>query len=236
MLRVEQLTVYYGESRILKEVHLEVPDGAVTCLMGRNGVGKTTLLNTIMGLVRPRSGNIFWNQKDITPWAPYERARSGIGYVPQGRGIFPYLTVYENILIGLETVKEKDLSAPEALEDVLSLFPQLKEKGMLSRPAGALSGGQQQILAFARALVGRPRLLLLDEPTEGIQPSIVLEIENLIQSIKEQNITSILLVEQYLEFALRLADCYYVMEKGTIVSEGITNELTHEAVYDHLVV
>lgn len=231
MLTVEHLKVNYGESRVLRDVNLNVPAGQVVCLMGRNGVGKTTLLNTVMGLLRPREGKIYLAGEEITLRLPHERARAGIGYVPQGRGIFPYLTVHENILVGMEAASKRD---PVALEEVLKTFPRLKD--ILSRPAGILSGGQGQQLAIARALVGRPRLLLLDEPTEGIQPSIIDEIENLIHSIREQGNITILLVEQYLDFALRLADYYYVMEKGTIVSQGPAKELNQEVVRDYLAV
>lgn len=231
LLAVQEATVYYGESRILRHVDLEVPAGEVRCLMGRNGVGKTTLLSCIMGVIRPRVGQILLNAVDVTALPPHSRARAGIGYVPQGRGIFPHLTVYENVLVGLEATRHKDLPY---VDHVLGLFPRLK--GMLSRAAGALSGGEQQQLALARALVGRPRLLLLDEPTEGIQPSIVLEIEDLIQSIRQERRTSILLVEQYLDFALRVSDYYYVMEKGSIVSEGAVHEITAEVIQEHLAI
>ena len=201
-------------------------------LMGRNGVGKTTLLKTIMGLLRPLAGTIFFDGQEITHWSPEKRARGGIGYVPQGRDIFPYLTVKENLLLGLEAHKagrEVPIS-----EGIFELFPALKN--MLLRKGGDLSGGEQQQLAIARVLVSEPKLLLLDEPTEGIQPSIVLQIENTIRFIKEQGTISILLVEQYLEFALRLADYYYIMEKGSIVSEGITGNITEELITNHLTV
>jgi urea transport system ATP-binding protein len=201
-------------------------------LMGRNGVGKTTLLKTVMGLLRPLAGEIFFDGQEITHWAPEKRAREGIGYVPQGRDIFPYLTVEENLLLGLEAHKAgRAMAIPEGLFD---LFPALKS--MLLRKGGNLSGGEQQQLAIARVLVSEPKLLLLDEPTEGIQPSIVLQIENTIRFIKEQGTISILLVEQYLEFALRLADYYYIMEKGSIVSEGITHDISKEVIANHLTV
>jgi len=232
MLNIGQLNCSYGETTILRNINLSIPAGKVIALMGRNGVGKTTLLKTIMGLLRPLAGEIFFDGQEITNWSPEKRARGGIGYVPQGRDIFPYLTVEENLLLGLEAHKAgRGMAIPEGIFD---LFPALKS--MLLRKGGDLSGGEQQQLAIARVLVSEPKLLLLDEPTEGIQPSIVLQIENTIRFIKEQGTISILLVEQYLEFALRLADYYYIMEKGSIVSEGITNDLSKEVIVNHLTV
>lgn len=232
MLNIGQLNCSYGETTILRDINLTIPAGKVMALMGRNGVGKTTLLKTIMGLLRPLAGEIFFDGQEITNWSPEKRARGGIGYVPQGRDIFPYLTVEENLLLGLEAHKAgRGMAIPEGIFD---LFPALKS--MLLRKGGDLSGGEQQQLAIARVLVSEPKLLLLDEPTEGIQPSIVLQIENTIRFIKEQGTISILLVEQYLEFALRLADYYYIMEKGSIVSEGITNDLSKEVIVNHLTV
>ncbi len=232
MLNIGQLNCSYGETTILRNINLSIPAGKVIALMGRNGVGKTTLLKTIMGLLRPLAGEIFFDGQEITYWSPEKRARGGIGYVPQGRDIFPYLSVEENLLLGLEAHKAgRGMAIPEGIFD---LFPALKS--MLLRKGGDLSGGEQQQLAIARVLVSEPKLLLLDEPTEGIQPSIVLQIENTIRFIKEQGTISILLVEQYLEFALRLADYYYIMEKGSIVSEGITNDLSKEVIVNHLTV
>jgi len=232
MLNIGQLNCSYGETTILRDINLTIPAGKVMALMGRNGVGKTTLLKTIMGLLRPRTGKIIFDGQEITTWPTEKRARWGIGYVPQGWDIFPYLTVEENLLLGLEAHKAgRGMAIPEGIFD---LFPALKS--MLLRKGGDLSGGEQQQLAIARVLVSEPKLLLLDEPTEGIQPSIVLQIENTIRFIKEQGTISILLVEQYLEFALRLADYYYIMEKGSIVSEGITNDLSKEVIVNHLTV
>jgi urea transport system ATP-binding protein len=231
MLAVKGLNVYYGESQVLTDVTLEVPSGQVICLMGRNGVGKTTLMKTIMGVLRARSGSVFFDNRDLTRDAPHQRARAGIGYVPQGRGIFPYLSVQENLMMGLEALankKESDLS------EVYDLFPILKMMGR--RVAGTLSGGQQQQLAIARALVRRPRLLLLDEPTEGIQPSIVLEIERVIASLKESGNMSILLVEQFLDFALNIADYCYIMEKGAIVSKSPAKTLNQNVIREYLAV
>lgn len=236
MLSIRQLRCSYGETVILRDVHMEVPAGKVIALMGRNGVGKTTLLKALMGLVSVKTGNILFDGREITAWAPEKRARAGLGYVPQGREIFPYLTVEENLLIGLEAKKDRGrMTNGRAIpESIFELFPALKS--IRSRKGGNLSGGQQQQLAIARALVSEPKLLLLDEPTEGIQPSIVMQIEKTIRSIKEQRAISILLVEQYLEFALRLADYYYVMEKGSIVSEGVCDESTGEIVANHIAI
>ncbi len=232
MLNIERLCCSYGETAVLRDVNLTIPAGKVMALMGRNGVGKTTLLKAIMGLLRVRAGKIFFDGQKITHWPTEKRAREGIGYVPQGREIFPHLTVQENLLLGLEAHKAgRGRTVPEGIFD---LFPALRN--MLSRKGGNLSGGEQQQLAFARVLVSEPKLLILDEPTEGIQPSIVTQIGNTIRFIKEQGRISILLVEQYLEFALRLADYYYIMEKGSIVSEGITDKLSQEVIVNHLTV
>lgn len=231
MLKIDRLNVYYGESYILRDVSLEVPQGEVVCLMGRNGVGKTTLLKSIMGLLPASSGAIYFDGENITSQLPNQRAKRGIAYVPQGREIFAQLTVYENLLIGLQARTDKKREMPE---EIFNLFPVLKT--MLNRRGGDLSGGQQQQLAIGRALVSQPKLLLLDEPTEGIQPSIILEIEEVLQRIRQTKTTSILLVEQYLQFAKRLGDFYYIMQKGTIVSEGTTEELTEDVVKMHLTV
>jgi len=233
MLAVDQLQVYYDDSCILSDVSLDVPHDKVVCLLGRNGVGKTTLMKSIMGVVKPRRGKISLDGKEITRYAAHERARAGIAYVPQGRGIFPYLTVYENLLMGFEAAKTRQPDA-KALEEMYTLFPVLKE--MRQRVAGTLSGGQQQQLAIARALVRRPTLLLLDEPTEGIQPSIMLEIEEIILSLRKQGGMSILVVEQFLDFALAVADYFYIMETGTIVKHGAINEFNDEIAKTYLAV
>ena len=233
MLLVESLSVAYGQSRVLFDITMDVQDGQVVCLMGRNGVGKTTLLKSIMGLLKPRSGKVSFFDQNLTNWPPHKRARSGIGYVPQGRLIFPFLSVHENLLMGLES-KRNNGSSSDDIEEMYSLFPALKVNP--SKNAGTLSGGQQQQLAFARAMICRPRLLLLDEPTEGLQPSIVQEIEDLIISLRERRDTSILLVEQSLDFALSVADHCFLMEKGEIVLEGPTNSLDHNMMRDYLAV
>jgi urea transport system ATP-binding protein len=214
MLAVNAIDVCYGESRILARLNLSVGQGQVVCVMGRNGAGKTTLLKTIMGLLVPRQGTIVFDGHEITHLTPYERARLGIGYGPQGREIFPSLTVWENLVLGARRRRP----APEALDYVFSLFPALAE--MPGKRGGDLSGGQQQQLAIARALMPDPKLLLLDEPTEGIQPSIVQEIAAVLQRIKQEGTRSILLVEQYLEFARSICDRFYVMEKGAVALEG----------------
>jgi urea transport system ATP-binding protein len=235
MLKVNDLNVYYGESHILRGVDMTVHQGKMVCLIGRNGVGKTTLLKTVMGLLKPRSGSVELAGQPITTKTPDQRARLGIGYVPQGREIIPRLTVKENLILGLEALPKRDRSgkADEIPEEIFDLFPVLKT--MLSRMGGDLSGGQQQQLAIARALMGQPRLLLLDEPTEGIQPSIILEIEAAVRRIIETTGISVLLVEQHLHF-VRQADWYYAMQKGGIVASGSTSELSNEVIQRFLAV
>ncbi|QIR37657.1 urea ABC transporter ATP-binding subunit UrtE [Tolypothrix sp. PCC 7910] len=232
MLNISNLNVYYGESHILRNVDLNVPSGQMICLIGRNGVGKTTLLKSIMGLLKPRSGTIHLEGNLINSKSPDQRAKLGIGYVPQGREIIPRLTVKENLLLGLEA-RQKQVKKSEIPEEIFSLFPVLKT--MLSRMGGDLSGGQQQQLAIARALMGQPRLLVLDEPTEGIQPSIILEIEAAVRRIVETTGISVLLVEQHLHF-VRQADYYYAMQKGGIVASGSTNELSQDVIQRFLAV
>ena len=229
MLRIEQLQVSYGETQILRDVNLEVGPGQVVCLMGRNGVGKTTVLRAIMGLLPVRGGRIVFGGQDITRWSPDRRARAGLGYVPQGREIFPHLSVEENLrmaLLGCERAT--------SIDDALDLFPALKR--FLGRKGGVLSGGEQQMLAIGRALLTRPKLLMLDEPTEGIQPSIILEIEDAIRRIKTERGVTVLLVEQYLDFAERLADSYVILAKGSVVAAGATRDLKVEMVKHHLAV
>ncbi|NKB18008.1 MAG: urea ABC transporter ATP-binding subunit UrtE [Pseudanabaena sp. CRU_2_10] len=232
MLSLLGLNVYYGESHILRNVDLNVFPGEMVCLIGRNGVGKTTLLKTAIGLLKPRSGAVNLMGDSILLKSPDRRARMGIGYVPQGREIIPKLTVKENLLLGLETGRTKGRET-EMLEQAFDLFPVLKS--MLSRLGGDLSGGQQQQLAIARALMGRPQLLLLDEPTEGIQPSIVAEIEASVRRIVETTGISVLLVEQHLHF-VRQADRYYAMQKGAIVASGNTENLSNDIIQQFLAV
>ena len=232
MLEVSNLNVFYGESHILRNVDMKVFPGKMVCLIGRNGVGKTTLLKSVMGLLKPRDGSIDLAGQPITTKTPDQRARMGIGYVPQGREIIPRLTVRENLLLGLEALPQRPKHAT-ILDEVFDLFPVLAT--MLGRQGGDLSGGQQQQLAIARALVGQPHLLVLDEPTEGIQPSIILEIEAAVRRIVETTGISVLLVEQHLHF-VRQADWYYAMQKGGIVAAGPTTELSNEVVQRFLAV
>jgi urea transport system ATP-binding protein len=222
ILSVQDLEVAYGPTQVIFGVSLEVPEGGLCCLMGRNGVGKSTLLQTIVGLQPAKAGTISMSWKDITKRAPYDRVKEGIAYVPQGREAFPYLSVFENLRVVSEASAK---SGPEVIEQALERFPRLRK--ILDRPAGFLSGGEAQQLAIARALVTRPRLLLLDEPTEGIQPSIILEIEDAIAELKADGM-SILLVEQYVDFAMRLADTYAVMDVGRIVASGPTATFERE--------
>ena len=236
MLEIRDLNVAYGESQVLWDVSLDVPAGGVVCLMGRNGLGKTSLLKSIMGLLPARSGRVVFNGVDFARLRPEQRAASGIGYVPQGREIFPNLTVAENLRIGFlgrPASAGNGRTTQADIEQVFDLFPRLKE--LLSRKGGVLSGGEQQQLAIARVLLARPKLLLMDEPTEGIQPNVIIQIEDAIQRIKERGI-AVLLVEQYLEFAWRLASSYAIMRKGAIVSRGSTSELRHDVVRQHLTV
>ncbi|CAM3514572.1 urea ABC transporter ATP-binding subunit UrtE [Paenibacillus lupini] len=232
MLAVQQLEAGYGESVILRNVTLRVEPGQVVCLLGRNGVGKTTLMKSIMGLLKARKGTVAYNGRELTKAAPGRRAKSGIGYVPQGREIFGQLTVYENILVGLEASRDNKLqSIPE---EAIAKFPVLPT--MYTRRGGDLSGGQQQQLAFARALASKPDLLLLDEPCEGIQPSIVDDIRDVIRSIKADGKTSILLVEQSLDFVKSVGDYFYVLEKGAIAWEGGLEALSDEVIKKYLTV
>ncbi|MBD2624422.1 urea ABC transporter ATP-binding subunit UrtE [Microcystis flos-aquae FACHB-1344] len=232
MLHISDLNVYYGESHILRDVDLNINAGEMVCLIGRNGVGKTTLLKTLMGILKPRAGVINYEQENLINKTSDQRARLGLGYVPQGRDIIPRLTVKENLILGLEALptKRKNATIPE---EIFDLFPDLKT--MLSRMGGDLSGGQQQQLAIARALVGEPKLLILDEPTEGIQPSIILEIEAAVRRIVASKGIAVLLVEQHLHF-VRQADRYYAMQKGGIVASGFTSELSQEVIQRFLAV
>jgi urea transport system ATP-binding protein len=224
MLKIDHVDQYYGGSHILRDVSVEIAPGKVTALLGRNGVGKTTLLRTIMGLVPAARGSLTFEGKDITRAPSHRRVRAGIGYVPQGREIFPRLTVRENLLMGL-AAKPGMLGLPGG---ALSTFPVLE--GMLSRRGGDLSGGQQQQLAIARALAAGPKLLILDEPTEGIQPSIIKDIERVIRALASTGQMAILLVEQYYDFARSLSDHYLVMERGEIVGRGAGADMERDGV------
>ena len=229
MLAVEGLDAGYGGSQILWHVGLGVSSGQVVCFMGRNGVGKTTLLKTIMGLLPARGGSVTLDGVDVTRWSADRRARAGIGYVPQGREIFPHLTVEENLRVSL-----LGCGRARDLDEALALFPALTR--LLGRKGGVLSGGEQQMLAIGRALLTKPKLLMFDEPTEGIQPSIVVEIEEAIRRIRTELGLAVLLVEQYLDFAERLADAYVIMAKGAVVAGGPTAQLRLETVRHHLAV
>lgn len=231
MLQVSKLNQAYGESHILWDVTFQVPAGACLCLMGRNGVGKTTLLKAIMGLLPIRDGSINFNNQEFAGRPPETRVRSGIAYVPQGREIFPQLTVEENLRIGLGARADKGRDIPP---EIFTWFPVLQQ--MLARRGGDLSGGQQQQLAIGRALVTNPQLLILDEPTEGIQPNIVHEIGDIIQRLNRERKLTVLLVEQKLPFARRLADSFAIMEKGAIVATGNITKLTDQVIRQHLAV
>ena len=215
MLRVENLDLYYGASQALYQINMEAAPGEVTCVLGRNGVGKTSLLRALAGQQNAKAGKMIWKGREINKLSPYDRAKNGIAYVPQGREIFSQLTVFENLKTGFAALPRHMRIIPQ---EIYSLFPVLKD--MLNRRGGDLSGGQQQQLAIARALVTRPKLLMLDEPTEGIQPSIIKDIQNVIARLRDQGEMAIVLVEQYLDFAYELADRYAVMERGSVVLSG----------------
>ena len=227
LLEITSLNTYYGESHILRDVDLSVKAGEMVCLIGRNGVGKTTLLKSLIGLLRPRSGEILFEGSGLNRQAPHQRARAGIAYVPQGREIIPQLTVEENLMLGREALPG-GLARNRSIDPIVyDLFPILKE--FLPRKGGDLSGGQQQQLAIARALLGKPKLLLLDEPTEGIQPNIVQDIEAAVRRIIAETGIGVLLVEQHLHF-VRQADRYYAMQRGGIVASGPTSDLSQSVV------
>ena len=233
LLQVSNLNVYYGESHILRNVDLTIHEGKMVCLIGRNGVGKTTFLKTVIGLLQQRSGTIHYQDGQLSTQPPYKRARAGIGYVSQGRDIIPQVTVKDNLLLGMEALPgglEKNRHIDPLIFD---LFPILEK--FLKRKGGDLSGGQQQQLAIARALLGKPKLLLLDEPTEWIQPSIILDIEHAVQRIMKETGISVLLVEQHLHF-VRQSDFYYAMQRGGIVSSGQTDQLSDAVIKEFLTV
>lgn len=224
MLKLENVDSYYGESRVIEKLSFDVPEGKVVGLIGRNGVGKSTTLKSIMGIVKTPSGKILFNGEDIIKKPVYERVKLGIGYVPQGRDIFPQMTVAENIELGLQPLGGKG-KIPDYIYELFPILPKFAK-----RKGGDLSGGQQQQLAIARALCAEPKILILDEPTEGIQPSIIQDIGRAIKKINEWKGITVLLVEQYLDFVLQNTDMLYVMEKGSIVYSSNTADADKEQV------
>lgn len=222
-LAFDDVCAGYGQGTVIEGVTFDVPRGEVTCLLGRNGVGKSTLLRTAMGLLEVTRGRIFLGGADLTTQPTYRRARAGLGYVPQGRGVFPRLTVRENLLMGLEADPAGPIGGDARLEPIYMRFPVLAT--MANRMAGALSGGQQQQLAIGRALVRNPSVLILDEPTEGIQPNIIDEIEETIRELRDTGTLAILLVEQFLDFAVAVANRCVVMEKGRVIAQGTPEEI-----------
>lgn len=233
ILKASGINVYYGESHILRDVDLQIPKGEMICLIGRNGVGKTTFLKTLIGLLQQKSGSIEYESNQLLKQPPYSRARHGIGYVSQGRDIIPRLTVRENLMLGMEALPGGMGKNRHIDPFIYELFPILEQ--FLNRRGGDLSGGQQQQLAIARALLGKPKLLLLDEPTEGIQPSIILDIERAVQRIIKETGISVLLVEQHLHF-VRQSNFYYAMQRGGIVSSGPTSSLSDTVIKEFLTV
>ncbi|GAA2624421.1 urea ABC transporter ATP-binding subunit UrtE [Dactylosporangium fulvum] len=231
MLTVESIDVAYGRAQVLFGLSLTVAPGSLTCVMGRNGVGKTTLLKAVMGVLPVRSGRVEFDGHDITRLKTYERVRLGLGYAPQGHDTFPQLTVWENLQVVLEASPK---ATKESVDEALDVFPALR--GLLRNKAGFLSGGQQQQLSMARTLVTRPSMLLLDEPTEGIQPSVILEIEEAIERLHRETGVAVLLVEQYLDLALRLADNFVIMDAGEVVRSGGREDLQDPSVRQLLTV
>lgn len=231
MLQVEELDLFYGASQALRSVNLTAKKGEVTCVLGRNGVGKTSLLRAITGQHPVRAGRVLWEEHDITAHPPHQRAQRGVALVPQGREIFPLLTVEENLRTGFAPLAQSLRHVPD---EIFELFPVLRD--MLTRRGGDLSGGQQQQLAIARALVMRPRLLVLDEPTEGIQPSIIKDIERIIRLLGKRGDMAIVLVEQYFEFARDLADSFLVLDRGEVVMSGRGDDMVESDVRRYLTV
>jgi len=231
MLNVQNVDLHYGASQALRKVNLQAEIGQITCVMGRNGVGKTSLMRAVVGQHAISGGEVFWEGENISKASPNERARKGIAYVPQGREIFSLMTVEENLRTGFAPLPRALRHIPD---EIFELFPVLKD--MLQRRGGDLSGGQQQQLSIARALVTRPRLLVLDEPTEGIQPSIIKDIERVIRLLASRGDMAVLLVEQYFEFARDLADTFCVLDRGEVVLAGTKENMVEEDVRSHLTV
>lgn len=231
LLEMNEVTAGYGQSPVLFDVSMDIKKGDMACLLGRNGVGKTTLLRSIIGLNKPTKGSIIFDAEDITKIPTFKRARYGIAYIPQGREIIPYLSVLDNLKMGMAASRKKLKKIPD---EIFEFFPMLKEH--LKRQGGLLSGGQQQQLAIARGLMCDPQMMLLDEPTEGIQPSIVQEIEDTLLRINREKGITVMVVEQKIGFARRLAKNFFIMEKGTIVASGESSELTDDLLHRHLAV
>ncbi|MDR0987592.1 MAG: urea ABC transporter ATP-binding subunit UrtE [Ruminococcus sp.] len=225
LLEIKNLSAAYGESKVIADLSFKVPKDRIVCLIGRNGVGKSTTLKSIMGLVKTPSGQISYNGEDIIKLPAYERVKRGIGYVPQGRDIFPRMTVEENLELGLEAGGGKTRKIPDYIYELFPVLPLFAK-----RKGGDLSGGQQQQLAIARALVSKPSLLVLDEPTEGIQPSIIWDISKAIRRVNTELGITVLIVEQYLKFVMGISDYLYVLEKGEVILEGETDSLSQEKV------
>ncbi|MDY2627271.1 MAG: urea ABC transporter ATP-binding subunit UrtE [Lachnospiraceae bacterium] len=219
MLKITGMDSYYGESRVIEGLDLNVEKGKITCLIGRNGVGKSTTLKSIMGIVKTPTGSIMLDGQEIVKMKTYDRAKLGIGYVPQGRDIFAQMTVQENLELGLQAIGGKG-KVPDYIYDLFPILPQFAK-----RKGGDLSGGQQQQLAIARALVSEPKILILDEPTEGIQPSVIQDIGDVLRKINKMRGLTILIVEQYLDFVLGISDYLYVMDRGEIILQGETKSL-----------
>jgi urea transport system ATP-binding protein len=228
MLSIQNLSFSYGAIQVLDDISMVMPAGRITCILGRNGVGKTTLLMNVMGLLRPTIGAVFVEQHDITDLPADKRAGVGLGFAPQGRRIFPKLTVEENLRIGLSTLG-RSARIPDELYD---LFPILKTMG--KRMGGDLSGGQQQQLAIARALAGDPKVLLLDEPTEGIQPNVIQQIGSVLKRLVAERGITIVMVEQYLNFVKEIGDRFYLMDRRRVVAEGLTSDLSADLIHRHL--
>lgn len=229
MLAIQNLSFAYGAIQVLDDITMAAPAGRITCILGRNGVGKTTLIMNVMGLLRPAIGAIFFDDNDVTDLSADRRAVIGLGLVPQGRRIFAKLTVEENLRVGLAARRDRAARIPE---EVYDLFPILKS--MANRMGGDLSGGQQQQLSIARALVGDPKVLLLDEPTEGIQPNLIEQIGGVLKRLVAERGLTIVMVEQYLDFVKEIGDRFYLMDRRRVVAEGVTSDLNADLIHRHL--
>jgi urea transport system ATP-binding protein len=231
LLELTDVTVSYGQTPVLFGVNMVINQGDIACLLGRNGVGKTTLLRSVIGLNKVLSGNIVFDADEITKVPTYKRARYGISYIPQGREIIPYLSVLDNLKLGMSAAQKTLRKIPD---EIFEFFPMLKQH--LSRQGGLLSGGQQQQLAIARGLMSNPKMMLLDEPTEGIQPSIVQEIEDTLKRINREKGITLIVVEQKVDFARQLAQKFFIMEKGAVVANGATSDLSDDLVHKYLAI